>query len=367
MEIIHLILGKANPERMNGVNKVVSQLATHQQRQGRDVAVWGITNDLSRNFEERVFETLLFPASKNPFGVHSLLRNAIRNKAGSNVVFHLHGGWIPVYTTLSGLFQKLHIRFVITGHGAYNTIAMNRSKWLKKAYFRLFEKTLLKRACKIHSIGQSEVEGLSLIYQNDKNVLLPYGFQLQKAAFPVIPNPDSFTIGFVGRLTSWTKGLDLLIHAFQEFHKMEPQSTLWIVGDGPDRSDLENLITKNKVRNVVFYGSKFGSEKDELISQMHVFAHPSRNEGLPASVLEAAGLGIPVIVSKATNVAQSVSRYKAGTALVNNSAEDLTKAFTEFRNADRDTMKQISKNAARMVSEEFGWDRLIDKFDEMYH
>jgi hypothetical protein len=30
MEIVHLILGKANPDRMNGVNKVVYQLATYQ-------------------------------------------------------------------------------------------------------------------------------------------------------------------------------------------------------------------------------------------------------------------------------------------------------------------------------------------------
>ena len=35
MEIIHIVLGKANPERMNGVNKVVFQLATKQAESGR--------------------------------------------------------------------------------------------------------------------------------------------------------------------------------------------------------------------------------------------------------------------------------------------------------------------------------------------
>ena len=48
MEIIHIVLGKANPDRMNGVNKVVYQLATKQADFGEKVAVWGITNDTEK-------------------------------------------------------------------------------------------------------------------------------------------------------------------------------------------------------------------------------------------------------------------------------------------------------------------------------
>jgi hypothetical protein len=43
MEIIHIVLGKANPDRMNGVNKVVYQLATKQVEFGENVAVWGLS------------------------------------------------------------------------------------------------------------------------------------------------------------------------------------------------------------------------------------------------------------------------------------------------------------------------------------
>ena len=48
MEIIHLVMGKANPQRMNGVNKVVYQLATKQAEAGIKVQVWGFTKDLSK-------------------------------------------------------------------------------------------------------------------------------------------------------------------------------------------------------------------------------------------------------------------------------------------------------------------------------
>ncbi len=366
MEIIHLILGKANPERMNGVNKVVYQLATHQSMRGRNVKIWGITKFLTRNFEERDFETRLFPASKNPFGVIKTLRNAIKEKAGKDVVFHLHGGWVPVYATLSGLFKRHNIRFVITGHGAYNTIAMQRSNWLKKIYFTLFEKPLLNRAHKVHSIGQSEVDGLQHVYPNNKSFLLPYGFQLHASPFSKKPNPEGFTIGFVGRLDTWTKGLDLLINAFADFQKLEKKSILWIVGDGPGRAYLEKFITEQKIKNVVLWGGKFGNEKDKLISQMHVFVHSSRNEGLPASVLEAAAMGVPVIVSKPTNVAQSVEDFNAGMALAYNTAEDLSKALKKLKNASTQMIDSISHNARQMVSEVYSWERLTEKFDKLY-
>ena len=69
MEIIHIILGKANPERMNGVNKVVYQLATQQSHSGRDVKVWGITKNISHDYGVRNFETRLFQAKTNIFGL----------------------------------------------------------------------------------------------------------------------------------------------------------------------------------------------------------------------------------------------------------------------------------------------------------
>ncbi len=366
MEIIHLVLGKANPDRMNGVNKVVCQLAAHQHRQGRNVAIWGITKNLSRNFGERPFQTELFPAASQPFAISKPLRNAIEKKARQKTVFHLHGGWIPVYATLARLFNRLDIRFVITGHGAYNTMAMQRSKWLKKTYFALFEKPMLRNAWKIHSIGESEVRGLQTIYPNNKNFLLPYGFEFKPTNNARTPNPEGFTIGFMGRLDTRTKGLDLLIRAFHEFQNTDSDSILWIIGDGPGKADMEKFIAANKVKNVVFWGSKFGREKENLVSQLHVFVHPSRNEGLPASVLEAAASQVPVIVSEPTNVAAQVRRYNAGTAIVHNNVNDLAEAFIQLRQTDEQTMKTISANASAMVREAFSWDRLVDNFDLLY-
>jgi glycosyltransferase involved in cell wall biosynthesis len=128
-------------------------------------------------------------------------------------------------------------------------------------------------------------------------------------------------IGFVGRLDIYTKGLDLLLKGFLDFQKEVPNCVLWIIGVGAQKIKLESLVIKlGLVDKVIFFGSKFGSEKDMLIKQMHVFAHPSRNEGLPSSVLEAANFGIPCIVSEATNVGEYIQNYKAGITIKTGSA-----------------------------------------------
>ena len=74
--------------------------------------------------------------------------------------------------------SKNNIPFVLTPHGAYNTIAMQRSGITKKLYFLLFEKFLLKKVNRIHSLGESEVVGLNQLFPNSKSFLLPYGYEV---------------------------------------------------------------------------------------------------------------------------------------------------------------------------------------------
>lgn len=364
MEIIHIVLGKANPDRLNGVNKVVYNLATEQHKSQRNVQVWGISSSLVHDYPKRNFKTLLFKAHKNPFKINQILKQSILKNR--KAVFHLHGGWIPVFSSLASFFSKNQIRFVITPHGAYNTIAMIRNKWIKNIFFYLFEKKILKKAHKIHAIGQSEVDGAQQLYPQTPSYLLPYGFHNKGQSTNSDKNKD-FTIGFVGRLDSYTKGLDLLLEAFYCFQKTHKNSKLWIIGEGEDKPQLEKIIKEKKLTNVVLWGKKFGKEKDSLIEKMHIFAHPSRNEGLPTAVLEAASLGTPVVVSQATNVAQYVTHFSAGIAIENNNAKQLQEAFERphqsFQNGE---MKTYSNGGKKMLNQVFEWAVLVKQYDDLY-
>jgi len=369
MGIIHLILGKANPEKMNGVNKVVYSIATKQSENNIPVEVWGISENTEVNYPERLFTTKVFKRNKNPFSIPEDLKKEIL-KSYASTVFHLHGGWIPVFSSLSRFLRKHNFKYIITPHGAYNKVAMQKSILTKKVYFELFEKNVIKNASKIHCIGESEVDGLQTIFPNNKSILIPYGFEKLKENFRISSDKKQIIFGFVGRLDIHTKGLDLLVKSFASFSKNYPDSKFWIIGDSNEKSELQRLIESFKISDKIeLLGSKFGEEKNTLIKKMDVFVHPSRNEGLPVSVIEAANFAKPCIVTKNTNIGYLIEKYNAGINIPFPDAKLLEQAFNEMYKIwkDQDQYTKICDNAVQMVEEAFDWNKILQQMNtELY-
>lgn len=367
MEVIHLILGKANPLRMNGVNRVVNELATRQTLAGIVTEVWGITRQPDHDYPARNYTTRLFSAGRTPFTLDSRLKDAIRGKKGT-AVFHLHGGFVPVFFTAALFFNKLQIPYVITPHGSYNQLAMVKNGLVKRIYFHLFEKKILLSAKAIHSIGASEVTGLKSIYENNKTVLIPYGFDVVQSCAAGRDNTN-FTIGYCGRIDLFTKGLVELLEGFGHFRANHAEARLWIIGDG---EELKKLINKARElglgESVTFFKSRFGEEKMAILRKCDVFAAPSRNEGLPTAVLEAASVGLPALVTEATNMGDYIRMYDAGFVVRTTDAYQISEGLTALYHRIN-VQKQgplFRENAYSMVSDAFNWNLIVQLFQKLY-
>lgn len=366
MEIIHVVLGKANPQRMNGVNKVVFELATRQSLSGKRVEVWGLTADPVVNYPERIFDTRLFRTYKNKFKLDPSFRKAAETRKGK-AVFHIHGGFNPIFSRVAKQLHELGLPFVFTPHGAYNTIAMQKSRWTKALYFRLFEKKMLERAQAIHSLGKSELTGLKSIFPNNKSLLAPYGFEWENEQLAQ-PTTEKLIIGFCGRIDIYTKGLDLLVKAFAELLLHRPNAEWWVIGDGGEMEELKRLIHAAGIQDQTrLWGSRFGEEKFDLLRQIHLFAHPSRNEGLPTAVLEAAALGIPAVVTEATNVGDSLRKHDAGRVIEHPDAHELFKALDSMaKTIEKEGWQNVQHRSIEMIRREYNWDKVIQRFEEIY-
>lgn len=99
---------------------------------------------------------------------------------------------------------------------------------------------------------------------------------------------------FVGRLTK-QKGCDILIEAC--IHIKASNIHLFIVGDGPDNDALkkqsEAVLEANQGIKITFLGMQ--SNVISIMKQADLFVMPSRWEGLPTVLIEALGVGMPVI------------------------------------------------------------------------
>jgi len=368
MEIIHLILGKANPERMNGVNRVVHEMAGNQVQRGYQVQVWGITANPVHDYPERLFTTRLYLDFRNPFKADKKLLTDLLDKKDS-IVVHFHGAFIPVFYTLSSFLHKNSIPFIITPHSTYNKVMMKKNALTKKIYFNLFEKKLLNAAGAIHLLGKTEWEGLDAIYHNKKSILIPYGFNNPHIDINKYQTAPIFTVGYCGRIAIHPKGLDILLKGFALFHLACPHSEMSIIGDGKERGKLENMAVDLKIGNRVhFKGSAFGDEKINLLMQCHVFAHPSRTDGLPATIVEAASLGLPCVVSEATNTGDYITRFDAGYTMKEMTPESFCKGLKKIY--DRITIgkesEKLRQNALRMIDEAFDWTKILQQFDKIY-
>ena len=369
IQIIHIVLGKANPDRMNGVNKVVNSLATHQTNLGFDVTVWGLTKTVDSNYPKRNYKTELFH-DKSKFKLDIAIEAHLLNLS-NDAVFHIHGAFIPQFYLLAKRLHKLGFEYIYTPHGAFNDIAIERSALKKKIYIGLFESYIVKHAKITHFIGQSEITGAQKIFGEFPYKLIPNGQNLDELKFEKMPliTKVKTIFGFVGRLDIKTKGLDILLNGFSSFIKSNPnhESELWLIGDGEGLEQLKKQALDLGIMNQVkFLGSKFGEEKLNLMSHMSFLCLTSRNEGLPGVVLEACGLGIPSIVSKATNIGDYIKNNNAGYCLSENTPEHISQLFGSLINLDQNTYTTMKVNAQNMIKNTFDWSIISEQLVDTY-
>jgi glycosyltransferase involved in cell wall biosynthesis len=100
---------------------------------------------------------------------------------------------------------------------------------------------------------------------------------------------------FVGRLVPY-KCADVVISAFARNPLLRAHKLL-IVGDGPERPSLEELIKRHDLqKSVEIVGWKTQTEVGELLREADVFVFPSIRELGAGVVVEAMASGLPCIV-----------------------------------------------------------------------
>jgi len=109
--------------------------------------------------------------------------------------------------------------------------------------------------------------------------------------------PDSIRIGYLGRLSP-EKGPDRLIHWYAQLKEVfESKSQLILAGSGAMETDLKTLVIRLGLKKeVLFLG--YVKNPEEILPHFHVVISPSRYEGLPIALIEAASLGCPIVATE---------------------------------------------------------------------
>ncbi len=118
---------------------------------------------------------------------------------------------------------------------------------------------------------------------------------LAEANHDLIASPNESIVVYTGRLDR-NKGLYDLVNAWPEVLRHQPNSQLWLIGEGPERDELFQQIKDLDLRGQVVLPGAF-DDVEEILAAANLFVLPSYFEGLSISLLEAMAHQVPVIAS----------------------------------------------------------------------
>lgn len=116
---------------------------------------------------------------------------------------------------------------------------------------------------------------------------------------------DEFVLCYPGTL-SWHQGVDLIIAAMAVLKDKMPELRLIVFGDGPERPELQKMIERFSLEEMVSIGSGVAIEKvAEAMVRVNLGVEPKRkstfgDEALSTKILEFMAMGVPVLASETT-------------------------------------------------------------------
>src|SRR5215211_7147685 len=180
-------------------------------------------------------------------------------------------------------------------------------------------------------------------------------------AFPLSSRPSSFNMRpyvlFVGRLQLRKRVADLLLACSQ----IEPNPRLVIVGDGPERKNLESFA-QQIYPSAEFVGARHGAELKPYFTEADLFVLPGTG-GL--AVQEAMSYGLPVIVAQGDGTQDDLVRKGNGWQIPPPPG-DFDALLSTMKDALSDVarLRRMGEESYRIVKEEINIEKMVETFVE---
>lgn len=164
---------------------------------------------------------------------------------------------------------------------------------------------------------------------------------------------DDFTIISSGRI-SYQKNFPLFVDIAKKFEQ-DNIKFIWIGGEVPEDVKIPS--------NMVVTGWIERDESVKIMSKAHIYLQTSLWEGLSITVLEAMGLGLPIVISDAVGNKEMIDNGKDG--FICSELETYLQAIKKLI-ADEDLRKEFSQNARKKIQEQYSDENCKEQWINMY-
>jgi glycosyltransferase involved in cell wall biosynthesis len=283
----------------------------------------------------------------------------------------IHSHFAVDGTDALGIQKDLHLPMVVTLHGF--DVSTSDEDFARSRSGRLFlsrRQQLWQTASHFVCVSKAIREiALRAGYPEQKLIVRYIGIDCDKFAAVPAADREEKLILFVARLVE-KKGCEYLIRAAAELMARHREVRLVIIGDGPLRSELEQLALNLRVP-AEFLGVQGPDAVRRWMQRSRVLCNPSvkagngDTEGLGMVFAEAQATGLPVVSTQHGGIPEVIRDGETGLLARERSVEELA-SHLERMFADRAFWDACSERAKRWIREQFDIRRCTAGLEEVY-
>jgi phosphatidylinositol alpha-1,6-mannosyltransferase len=364
-----------------GIAEYTHQIAQHLQRRGDEVVVLSTIMENAHEHDVSVeYKVVRFRYHqseklniKNLYLSYKVIKEVAQKHSTDVIIANSFGS----FTHLCWLVAKLHgVPYAIFVHGRDVTKDLGLYAWLERIL-------VLRGARKVFcnsSFTQQAVMNLKVPAKKIR--IFPPGVSKRFLKMRNDMSRNDLRRKFdlsrknvvltLGRLEE-RKGLDKTIEALSYVVQKISNVVYFIVGDGPYRNNLEDLVTRFKLQDVVFFiGYVPDEDKAAYYSVADLFVMPNRElpdgdvEGFGIVYLEANAYGKPVIAGKSGGVLDAVIDGETGILVNSNNVIEIADAIIQLLENKR-YGERLGMQGKKRVEQEFVWDMIVPALQREIH
>lgn len=367
MEPIH-ILHVISTSGLFGAERVLLELAVQSRTLGINVTVATLKNSSKPNTElaeaarDSGLPTLIVPCEgRFDARVTSMLTEEAR-RTGAQII-HSHNYKSNYYARRAA--ARSGARWVVTNHG--------RRAGLTIQLYTLFDALMVRKANRVVAVSPKIADQLvALGVGRGALSVIDNGVDFRR--FDYLPKKvdagralgvadDAYVIGTVGALTE-EKGHRHLLQAMKTVRRSIPNAVCVLVGDGPERVNLESTANEQGVTDIVFFlGKRY--DVPQILPRFDLFVLPSLREGLPMALLEAQAAKVPVIATKVGAIPMVIHNGVTGVLVAPGEVQHLTDALISGHYNAEMTLDMALKGYQR-VKKYYSAETMTAKYLELY-
>ncbi|NWN90417.1 glycosyltransferase [Marinobacter adhaerens] len=363
IRILHLTFNMG----FGGTEQVIRQLVTNLPAEGFNSLVMcidGHVGEIGKQIsEEGVPVHALSRGQGFDWELAKKIRQEIRNHEIDIVHCHQYTPWVYGWLAHIGTSAKV----IFTEHGRFYPDRYRYKAMLINPVLVLFTPAIIAISTATKSalaryefipsrrieVIYNGIEGITESRSDTESVRVKHGL------------PDtSLVFGTVSRLDP-VKNQSMMIRAFQQCVSEHPECFLLIVGDGPERDALEQLVSELALENsVIFTG--FISKPDAYLAAMDVFLLSSFTEGTSMTLLETMSLGIPAVATAVGGNPEVIDKDKTGVLVPNDDEKAFAKEMIRMVD-DLSLRTEMGANARQRFNECYSASAMAENYLTLYY